>query len=140
MFSFDVILLPLQMTPKDSIQRKSLYRWINLASVSNDHTALIEEIVFYYLVFILSLLSISFHMKIVSLTLVRMSIFLWKHIFTSFENIIHHSVHFIATVNTGAFDNLVELSSIACAEKLWFHVDGAFGSFVVFDPQRRHLV
>jgi glutamate/tyrosine decarboxylase-like PLP-dependent enzyme len=43
-------------------------------------------------------------------------------------------------VNTGAFDNLVELSSIACAENMWFHVDGAFGSFVVLEPQRRHLV
>ena len=23
---------------------------------------------------------------------------------------------------------------------MWFHVDGAFGSFVVFDPQRHHLI
>jgi len=43
-------------------------------------------------------------------------------------------------VNTGAFDNLVELSLIARTENLWFHVDGAFGSLVILDPERRHLV
>ena len=44
------------------------------------------------------------------------------------------------TVNTGAFDNLLELSMIARKENIWFHVDGAFGSFIILDPQRRHLV
>lgn len=44
------------------------------------------------------------------------------------------------TVNTGAFDNLVELASIAHSENMWFHVDGAFGSFVILDHQRRDLV
>ncbi|CAF3608442.1 unnamed protein product [Adineta steineri] len=44
------------------------------------------------------------------------------------------------TVNMGAFDNLVELSLIARTEKMWFHVDGAFGSLVILDPQRRYLV
>ncbi|CAF1053372.1 unnamed protein product [Didymodactylos carnosus] len=44
------------------------------------------------------------------------------------------------TVNTGAFDNLLELASIARAENIWFHVDGAFGSMVILDPQRQHLV
>ena len=48
--------------------------------------------------------------------------------------------HFIGTVNTGAFDNLLELSLIARLENLWFHVDGAFGSLVVLDPKRRYLV
>ncbi len=43
-------------------------------------------------------------------------------------------------MNTGAFDNLVELSLIARTENLWFHVDGAFGSLVILDPERRHLV
>ncbi len=43
-------------------------------------------------------------------------------------------------MNTGAFDDLLELSSIARAENIWFHVDGSFGSFVIFDPQRRHFV
>jgi aromatic-L-amino-acid decarboxylase len=43
-------------------------------------------------------------------------------------------------VNTGAFDNLLELFSIARAENLWFHVDGAFGGFVILDSHRRHLV
>ncbi len=43
-------------------------------------------------------------------------------------------------MNTGAFDNLVELSSIAQTENMWFHVDGAFGSLVILDPERRHLV
>lgn len=44
------------------------------------------------------------------------------------------------TVNTGAFDNLLELSMIARKEDIWFHVDGAFGSFIILDPERRHLV
>ena len=44
------------------------------------------------------------------------------------------------TVNTGAFDNLAELASIARTENLWFHVDGAFGSLIILDPERRHLV
>ncbi|CAF3346908.1 unnamed protein product [Rotaria sp. Silwood1] len=44
------------------------------------------------------------------------------------------------TVNTGAFDNLVELSWIARKENMWFHVDGAFGGLIILDPERRHLV
>jgi aromatic-L-amino-acid/L-tryptophan decarboxylase len=32
------------------------------------------------------------------------------------------------TVNTGAIDPLAELSSLCAAEKIWFHVDGAFGA------------
>jgi len=43
-------------------------------------------------------------------------------------------------VNTGSFDDFLQLSSIARAEKMWLHVDGAFGSFIILDPQRRHLV
>ena len=46
----------------------------------------------------------------------------------------------LGTVNTGAFDNLRALSVVAHAEGIWFHVDGAFGSLVILDPQRRHLV
>jgi aromatic-L-amino-acid/L-tryptophan decarboxylase len=46
----------------------------------------------------------------------------------------------LGTVNTGAFDDLVELSQISKEENLWFHVDGAFGSLIVLDPERRHLV
>ncbi len=34
----------------------------------------------------------------------------------------------------------MELSRIARSENIWFHVDGAFGSLVILDPQRRHLV
>lgn len=49
-------------------------------------------------------------------------------------------LYILGTVNTGAFDNLAELSSIARAENMWFHVDGAFGSLVILDPERRHLV
>ena len=47
---------------------------------------------------------------------------------------------FLGTVNTGAFDNLLHLSSIARSENIWLHVDGAFGSLVVLDPERRQLV
>jgi aromatic-L-amino-acid decarboxylase len=44
------------------------------------------------------------------------------------------------TVTTGAFDDLVALGTVARENNIWFHVDGAFGSFVVLDPKRRHLV
>ncbi len=32
------------------------------------------------------------------------------------------------TVNTGAIDDLVELGNMARKEKIWFHIDGAFGA------------
>jgi aromatic-L-amino-acid/L-tryptophan decarboxylase len=38
------------------------------------------------------------------------------------------------TVNTGAIDPLHALADIAAAERLWFHVDGAYGAFGVLDP------
>lgn len=38
------------------------------------------------------------------------------------------------TVNTGAIDPLDELLALARAEKLWFHVDGAFGSLAKLAP------
>lgn len=38
------------------------------------------------------------------------------------------------TVNTGATDPLAELSEIAKAESLWFHVDGAFGALARLSP------
>ncbi|HSP06245.1 MAG TPA: pyridoxal-dependent decarboxylase [Acidobacteriota bacterium] len=44
------------------------------------------------------------------------------------------------TVNTGATDNLRELSRIAKKYGTWFHVDGSFGSFAVLSPELRHLV
>ncbi|CAF3958824.1 unnamed protein product [Adineta steineri] len=44
------------------------------------------------------------------------------------------------TVSTGAFDNLSELATVAKENNIWFHVDGAFGSFVALDPTRRHLI
>jgi aromatic-L-amino-acid/L-tryptophan decarboxylase len=39
------------------------------------------------------------------------------------------------TVNTGAFDDLMALASIARTEHLWFHVDGAFGSLITGCPK-----
>ncbi len=39
------------------------------------------------------------------------------------------------TVNAGATDPLTELADIAAAEKLWFHVDGAFGALASLVPQ-----
>lgn len=38
------------------------------------------------------------------------------------------------TVGTGAVDPLPELVSIARAEKMWMHVDGAYGAFAVIAP------
>ena len=37
-------------------------------------------------------------------------------------------------MNTGAIDPLDALADIAAAERLWFHVDGAYGAFGVLDP------
>jgi glutamate/tyrosine decarboxylase-like PLP-dependent enzyme len=39
------------------------------------------------------------------------------------------------TVNTGAIDNLTAMATAARAEKLWFHVDGAFGACAITSPQ-----
>jgi len=38
------------------------------------------------------------------------------------------------TVNTGAIDPLDELSAIAKEEKIWFHIDGAFGALAKLVP------
>ncbi len=39
------------------------------------------------------------------------------------------------TVNTGAIDDLTRLADLCAREHLWFHVDGAFGSLAVLDPE-----
>lgn len=39
------------------------------------------------------------------------------------------------TVNTGSTDPLAELSGIAKAEGLWFHIDGAFGALARLSPE-----
>jgi aromatic-L-amino-acid decarboxylase len=44
------------------------------------------------------------------------------------------------TVNTGAFDNLLELGAFCAAEDLWFHVDGAFGALCALSPKLRYLL
>lgn len=44
------------------------------------------------------------------------------------------------TTNTGAFDDLNALAEMAQAERLWFHVDGAFGAWAALAPGARHLV
>jgi aromatic-L-amino-acid/L-tryptophan decarboxylase len=44
------------------------------------------------------------------------------------------------TVNTGAVDDLNALADLCQQEKLWFHVDGAFGSLARLSPQLEHLV
>ena len=38
------------------------------------------------------------------------------------------------TVQTGATDDLVALADLAAKEKLWFHVDGAFGAMARLSP------
>ena len=44
------------------------------------------------------------------------------------------------TTNTGAVDDLVALADIAEQERLWFHVDGAFGAWAALAPKSQHLV
>lgn len=39
------------------------------------------------------------------------------------------------TVNTGAIDDLAGLAAIASNEKLWFHIDGAFGAVPILLPE-----
>jgi len=38
------------------------------------------------------------------------------------------------TVNAGAIDNLAGLADLCAREKLWFHVDGAFGALAMLAP------
>ncbi|HET9003280.1 MAG TPA: pyridoxal-dependent decarboxylase, partial [Gemmatimonadaceae bacterium] len=44
------------------------------------------------------------------------------------------------TVNTGASDDLDALASLAKRERLWFHVDGAFGALAYLSNELRPLV
>jgi len=44
------------------------------------------------------------------------------------------------TVDTGAIDDLAGLATLAAAEGLWFHVDGAFGALAVMSPELRPLL
>lgn len=44
------------------------------------------------------------------------------------------------TVNTGASDDLAAIAALARAERLWFHVDGAFGALAYLSPALRPRV
>ncbi len=44
------------------------------------------------------------------------------------------------TVNTGATDDLRAVAAICREEKLWFHVDGAFGAFAALAPSLQSIV
>jgi aromatic-L-amino-acid/L-tryptophan decarboxylase len=46
----------------------------------------------------------------------------------------------VGTVNTGGMDDLTALSEICRTEKLWFHVDGAFGAMCTLSEKLRSLV
>jgi glutamate/tyrosine decarboxylase-like PLP-dependent enzyme len=43
------------------------------------------------------------------------------------------------TVNTGAIDPLDAIADVCAEERLWFHVDGAYGAPGVLDPSAAHL-
>ena len=43
------------------------------------------------------------------------------------------------TVNTGATDDLRALAALCREERLWFHVDGAFGAFAALAPSLRAI-
>jgi glutamate/tyrosine decarboxylase-like PLP-dependent enzyme len=43
-------------------------------------------------------------------------------------------------VNTGNFDPLAEIVTLARKHRAWVHVDGAFGLFAAVSPETRHLV
>lgn len=45
----------------------------------------------------------------------------------------------IGTVNTGAVDDLAAIAELCAREKLWHHIDGAFGAFSIGLPAYRHL-
>jgi glutamate/tyrosine decarboxylase-like PLP-dependent enzyme/glutathione synthase/RimK-type ligase-like ATP-grasp enzyme len=44
------------------------------------------------------------------------------------------------TVNTGAVDNLAALADLCQREKIWFHVDGAYGALARLAPDLAHLL
>jgi glutamate/tyrosine decarboxylase-like PLP-dependent enzyme len=44
------------------------------------------------------------------------------------------------TTNTGAFDHLNDLADLCERDKLWFHVDGAFGAWATLSSTHNHLV
>ena len=44
------------------------------------------------------------------------------------------------TVNTGAIDDLTALADFARAEKLWLHIDGAFGALCALSPKLKPLI
>jgi len=44
------------------------------------------------------------------------------------------------TTNTGAIDNLMTLADICKQEKLWFHIDAAFGAWAILAPRVKELV
>lgn len=44
------------------------------------------------------------------------------------------------TTNTGSVDDLYSLAALCRREKLWFHVDGAFGAWARLSPKAKKLV
>ena len=44
------------------------------------------------------------------------------------------------TVDTGAVDDLAGLADLAQQQRLWFHVDGAFGALAILAPSRANLL
>lgn len=44
------------------------------------------------------------------------------------------------TVNTGAIDDLDAIADVCAAQKIWMHVDGAFGALAVLSPELKPMI
>lgn len=73
----------------------------------------------------------------------RMDVSALKHLIAEDKTAGYEPFVIIATagtVNTGATDPIAAIARIARTQKLWLHVDGAFGALARLSPETRHIV